>query len=140
MTKAIGTVVFAAAVAVSAGTASAEWLKASVPFEFTAGQKNMPAGEYLVETRSRAGANVNFIRHEASHKSVFLLTQNSLAPVSRHRLSLVFRCVGSDCALAQIWPGAGTPGAQVLGSGGRRTARDREARNVAITLTSANAE
>lgn len=100
--------VVAAAIAAVAGAASAQSMKAEIPFSFKVSGTTMPAGAYLVT----AGPNMN-------GRPVFRLLNTDVSkpvlavPAGKHDGSsyepakLVFRCTGGNCALAQIWTGSG---------------------------------
>src|SRR6185295_13605140 len=97
----------AAAVVVVTGSASAQSLKAEIPFAFRAGASAMPAGEYSVSVVQGVTGPAFRISNAASHKSVLLLpgaqTDPQKAWVARGVPVLTFECATSRCALAGIW-------------------------------------
>jgi hypothetical protein len=97
----------AAAVAIAAGTASAQdvTLKASVPFSYTVQTgKVMPAGEYTLKH------DVGTWRIQGDSAAVvpFAISKQSKTSDTP---KLVFECRGHNCALRQIQVGRGEVGA-----------------------------
>ena len=74
--------------------------KANIPFDFTAGNMDLPAGEYTVET---TGTVDNLVICGAGTRGVFLgsdAVQANRAPASS---KLVFHRYGDRYFLSQIW-------------------------------------
>ena len=99
----------AAALVVAAGAASAQQLRADIPFAFRAGNKVMTAGNYRVWVNSASGVPVFRISNEHSRGSVILLSEGGVAPqkawTTDGNARLVFACGSGRCALAQLWTG-----------------------------------
>jgi hypothetical protein len=101
----------AAALAVATGAASAQTMKADVPFAFRAGDKVLPAGEYRVEV---TGANRMVILSNFKQKqSAILIAINAGTAPKDWRTSgaavMSFECGIGRCALTQLWSGYDSP-------------------------------
>src|ERR1051326_2541051 len=104
----------AATLAVAAGAASAQTLKAEIPFAFRVGNTVMAAGNYEVSQLTRhSGSPVYRIRDARAEKAITLLPQAASDPSktssAKGQPVLAFDCVADHCALASIWTGPGSP-------------------------------
>jgi hypothetical protein len=100
----------AAALTAVAGSASAQILKAEIPFTFHAGQSRMEAGSYEVKTPQGASAYLT-LRNTDTGKAV--MTVYSHPDEARGRGEpprLTFACAGGRCVLQQVWPGGAERG------------------------------
>ena len=99
-----------AALVVVAGAASAQTMKASIPFEFRAGNRVMAPGTYRVDNlATRIGSPVFEISNVDSGGSIMLLPQAPVDPQKGWAAGygeLVFACTGGSCALAELWNGS----------------------------------
>ena len=100
--------VAAAALAAVAGAASAQSMKAEVPFSFQVANTVMPAGTYRITPSGTLGGTPLFRVASADLKNPVLVM-----PVAAHagdsaytEAKLVFQCSSGHCALSQIWTGA----------------------------------
>jgi hypothetical protein len=103
--------VAAAALAVAAGGASAQSLKADIPFAFQVHGKVMPAGTYRVDQIT--AADVYRFRNDHSGQAVLVL------PATKHdarkewkaegSAKLAFECGPASCALTELWDGTARP-------------------------------
>jgi hypothetical protein len=98
-----------AALVVVAGAASAQTLKATIPFEFRAGNHVMAPGTYRIELSRTTDTPVFEILNVDSGTAIALLPQ---APVDPDKVwgtsgkgKLVFECASGSCALAELWGG-----------------------------------
>ncbi|MGH9844512.1 MAG: hypothetical protein ACREEM_37800 [Blastocatellia bacterium] len=89
-----------AAVAVYANPASSP-LKANIPFDFSVGDKTLPAGAYTVTPLTMPG--VLRIRSEDGRGRVLVQTQGLQARPDQDQTKLVFRRYGDQYFLAQVW-------------------------------------
>ena len=94
---------------VAAGCASAQGLKAEIPFTFKAGGAILPAGSYLLTEST--GMRYVQMRNMDTLKSI-LLVPSSAADASKAWRSegtpkLGFVCGDGRCVLTQIWNGDG---------------------------------
>lgn len=97
----------AAALLVAAGTASAQGLKAEIPFAFAANGQQMQPGTYRLSAHTGTAGATIFLDNLDTRRSVVILGHvnqdawNNRDPEAK----LVFECVGSRCALERIWTG-----------------------------------
>ena len=78
-------------------------LKANVPFDFTVNNKEMPAGEYTVNTVP--GSLVLSLRQESAGATALSLSSNMTEPgkPSSGESQLVFHRYGNHYVLTQVW-------------------------------------
>jgi hypothetical protein len=102
--------VIAAAVAATAGIASAQGvtMKATIPFTFSINRNaNLAPGNYIV-TRDR---NVWLFRNEDTYQAVLIPSPVGLQGKADEKPSLTFECAGERCQLRAIRMGGGAVGA-----------------------------
>jgi len=84
-------------------TASAQNLKAEVPFAFDAGTTHMQAGAYSVIWQStNSGVPLMQLRSEENRSSVLMVGRNEYSATPAGPLALRFACVDTYCVLAAI--------------------------------------
>jgi hypothetical protein len=95
---------------VAAGCASAQELKADIPFTFKAGGAVLPAGSYRISDQN--GMRYIRLRNEDTRKSVLLIpiagSNPSKAWKSEGTPKLGFVCGDGRCSLNQLWDGTGS--------------------------------
>ena len=100
--------VAAAALLIVAGAASAQTLKADIPFAFHVADKTLPAGSYTVDRI--ADGPVYLLRNENGSGGAAALGQAPHDPPKAWKAEgspkLVFRCGESTCTLTDLWDGA----------------------------------
>jgi hypothetical protein len=100
-----------AALVVVAGTASAQAMTASIPFEFRAGDKVMEPGTYRVDASQRTSIPVFWLSNAHSGPAIALLPQAPVDPKKAWEASgqgkLVFACASGRCSLAELYTGSG---------------------------------
>jgi hypothetical protein len=96
--------------------------KANVPFAFTVGSAELPAGTYVV---SSAGASAIQIRDGQSNARALSLARRQYQ--SNSGAKLVFHHVAGQYFLAEIWTGAGTNG-MVIAPSKQEKSLERELR------------
>jgi hypothetical protein len=96
--------------------------RANVPFPFTVGSAELPAGTYVVST---AGASAIQIRNGQTNASALSLVRREYQNNSRAKL--VFHHVAGQYFLAEIWTGAGTNG-MVIARSKQEKSLERELR------------
>jgi hypothetical protein len=100
----------AAALVVGAGAASAQTLNAQIPFAFRVGNRVMAPGTYQVDKLERQSSGPIFrLLNARLRRSAILLPQAQVDPQkgwADGRPKLVFACIGSRCALAELWAGS----------------------------------
>jgi hypothetical protein len=104
----------AATVVVAAGTASAQNLKAEIPFSFRAGYKMMAAGTYQVSNLSTQSGVPLFKLATAEGRGTILLLPRGASDAKKNweqagNPLLRFECANANCFLAGVWTGPGTP-------------------------------
>jgi hypothetical protein len=102
----------AATLVVAAGSASAQYLKADIPFAFRAGDAVMAAGTYQVKTHALLGGQPAFqITNADGGQSVLLVGTTQRDPQKAWAAAgnpvLSFECGVGRCALAEVWTGSG---------------------------------
>ena len=117
----LAVVALATAAAVSAQ--SARRVVATVPFSFTVGDKQMPAGTYSVQPTS-TGSGIMRIAGTENSKSIVRLT-NSAHRRDTGKGKLVFHRYQDQYFLAEIWTAGESEGRQLLKSN-REKAMQRE--------------
>ena len=97
----------AAFVAAAANVASAQTLKANIPFAFRAGDKVMAPGSYHITVRIQR--NVVTLNNDEAGESALVMAGPATDPAKSWSASgsavLAFECAGSRCSLAQIYTG-----------------------------------
>lgn len=96
------TMLLGAAVLMSFG-ADAQSLKVSVPFQFEANGKTLPAGQYSVRMTSE-NAGIYSMRNMDTHEGVLLVTVHPIAN-SAGEAKLVFQQAVDGYYLAEVWTG-----------------------------------
>jgi hypothetical protein len=80
--------------------------RANVPFAFQVGMAHVPAGSYTI--KRDLDTNIVMIRNVKTGKAVLALATRQLA--SKTTEKLIFRHVGNQYSLTEIWGAAGSPG------------------------------
>jgi hypothetical protein len=97
----------AASLLVATGVASAQAMRADVPFAFRAGNTMLAPGTYRVQLKD--SGRLVILSNLATRESVLLLpTSAEVVPGEWKSLAsaiMAFRCGAGQCALAQVWPG-----------------------------------
>jgi hypothetical protein len=132
MNKMMNIAAVAAALVLSAGAASAQAMKATVPFDFEASGTRMTAGTYVV---SQNGYVHRLADPRNGHAIMVAAESKVFDPKNVARL--VFNCAGDRCALAAMYTGDSGIGATFRSA---ISARDKEVRQVAVLLTSGSAK
>ena len=124
----------AAAFLALSASASAETLRADIPFAFRAGETLMKPGAY--EFRSTRAAFVYKVTNRDDKSSVLLQNFRKQEPskvwMEKGEAKVAFDCAGSDCVLREMWTGGMS---QALRFSGAAPGGDRHDRKE-IKLTS----
>ena len=103
----------AATLVVAAGSASAQVLKAEIPFTFRAAGVVMAGGKYEVTADQTNGRPMYRLYSEQEHRSILLMAGAARDPQKAWKASgeplLSFECSSSRCALSGVWAGSATP-------------------------------
>ena len=101
-------IVAAGALAVAAGSASAQDYRARVPMGFSLGEAQMAPGEYQILVKS-GGAPLVVFRNLATHNSAMLVANvRSDAPKAwrqEGKAVIGFTCVQGKCAVSRLYDG-----------------------------------
>jgi hypothetical protein len=92
-----------------------EQILVNVPFDFVAGNKTLPAGEYAVKTIGPTHTLVLIDRNDAT-ASAFLTTNPVVASEPQSESKLVFNRYGDRYFLAQVWTAGYASGRQLMKS------------------------
>lgn len=117
------TVAFATAVA-SANGQSNQRVTAQIPFDFVAGDKTLPAGEYTVNSNDASGSALR-IQNAKTGEGAFRLSNSIEARHNHTDARMVFHKYGQTYFLAEVWQGGTEAGRQLLQSK-RERAMNRE--------------
>jgi hypothetical protein len=104
-------------------------IKANVPFDFSVGEKKLPAGTYSV-SRMSSGDTVIAITGDDGHSKAIRLSNSTQRLNARSQATLVFRHYGDQYFLYQVWPAGATIG--------RQFARSRSEREIQRTLAASS--
>lgn len=94
-------------------------LKANIPFDFSVGNKTLPAGVYTVA--SITVTDTLRIRREDGRAAVMIQTHGVQARRGQDQTKLVFRRYGNQYFLAQIWTAGDSEGREL-----RKSRTERE--------------
>ena len=90
----------------TAGAYAQSVVQAHVPFAFKVGQKQMPAGTYIIDRES--GSSFVTVRNVKTGTSVLAAGRTETA--SKTTKKLIFHHYGSQYLLTEIWGAAGSQG------------------------------
>jgi hypothetical protein len=100
-------IVFSAAAAVVGATAALAQtaMMGNVPFDFRIGKTVLPAGQYQVDTITTGAARITRFASEDRKHNALSVANNFSANVrtSDEKPRLVFRCLGGECSLYQVF-------------------------------------
>jgi hypothetical protein len=103
---------------VTAGAASAQTMRAAIPFEFRVGNRVMAAGTYRVSLSQPSGAPIFELSNVHSGRSAIVVGQVPDDPrkewEAEGNSKLTFACGSGRCALAELWAGPGSHAYKVL--------------------------
>lgn len=98
------------------GVATAqEQLVVNIPFDFVAGNKTLPAGEYYVRAAGSERSLV-LVDREDPFASAFVHTIDIITNQTQSQSKMVFSRYGERYFLAQIWSQGNTRGSQLIKS------------------------
>lgn len=100
---------FAVAAPIQAGSILNHEMTVTVPFEFAAGDKVLPAGDYIVQVNPERGSVVLL----GEHRSRILLTIRKELRTVPVLGKLVFRRYGTSFFLAEVWSQNNATGAML---------------------------
>jgi hypothetical protein len=101
------------ALLIAAGSAYAQSVKFSVPFQFTVGAMEMPAGDYSIKSASSHMLIIQGLDRQTARSR--FLNYNSVKSFGvQDQTKLVFHCYGGLCFLSQIWTEGNDVGRQLI--------------------------
>ena len=116
------------AMVVMVGSAQAQSLgnkfRINIPFEFSVGDKKLPAGEYSVGRALPSSGDAVLLVSNVDHpESAFPLTNSAQSIKPKNADTLVFHRYGDQYFLFQVWPKGATYGRVVVKSRSEREAQ-----------------
>ncbi len=124
----------AAAMAIAAGSASAQTMKADIPFTFRVAGAVMQPGTYHVQAAQNVSARYMILRNAetgASTPVLYAFDVPSKETEARGKAMVQFDCAGTTCVLRGLWKGAGFPMYRIAGP---RLGRDAQTAQVFMTV------
>jgi hypothetical protein len=106
--------------AAQCGAQSVGVIQVNIPFEFQAGNRTLPAGEYRIERLSAEMEGIQLIRQSDGKAATLVTTLPSESKDESAPPRLIFDRYGNEYFLAQIWTD-GTHGRQL-----NKSAREKE--------------
>jgi hypothetical protein len=93
---------------VIAGRASAyaqvtDTIEANIPFDFTVGKMNLPAGKYTIKRLDSISEGVMEIRGADGHLARVFITESAQAARDPHRTEMIFDRAGDRLFLSEIF-------------------------------------
>jgi hypothetical protein len=100
-------------------------LAVNIPFDFVAGNTQLPAGEYTVQV-SAPTHSIILISRKDSATSAFINTNAAVSSQPQSESKLVFNRYGDRYFLSQVWEQGNSEGRQLL-----KSAREKEMSQIA---------
>lgn len=111
----------------------------SIPFEFTVGQKTLPAGDYIVRRVARNSDTSLLVQSADGRRSAMVTTHSVEARATQRKAKLDFHKYGDQFFLARVWTPGNNQGRQLNKSNAERTL-ERELMNKAWDNSAARIE
>jgi hypothetical protein len=108
----------------SSAMAQSDQIKVTIPFNFTVGEKTLPAGEYLLQRNRKDSNTVWLITNKEQGAGIVVLTRSVQANATQQRTKLVFRRYDDLYFLAEFWT-AGNQNGRGLQVSNRERALDK---------------
>lgn len=106
--------------AVASANGQSRTVVANIPFEFSVGDKALPAGQYMVRAASENG-NALAVQNKQSAKCAIRLSNSIQASRESEKTKLVFHRYGPRYFLAEVWTTGERIGRQLLKTKEQRT-------------------
>ena len=113
--------------AAQCGAQSVGVIQVNIPFDFQAGKRTLPAGEYRIERLSAEMEGIQLIRQSDGKAATLVTTLPSESKDGTAPARLVFYRYGSEYFLSEIWTD---------GTHGRRLHKSAREKEMASTLRS----
>lgn len=95
------------------GQSLANRIRVNIPFDFSVGEKKLPAGTYSISRVSQnSGDIVIAITGDDGRSKAIRLSNSTQRLHARNRATLVFHHYGDQYFLFQVWPAGATTGRQ----------------------------
>jgi hypothetical protein len=85
----------------------------NIPFNFTVGDKALPAGEYLIRRNRKDAETVWAIQHKDSGKTVLFLTRSVQSAETQGNAKFVFRKYDDLYSLSEFWTAGTNTGREI---------------------------
>ncbi len=121
-------VAFVAALATASAQTPGHNLTVNVPFEFSVGDKALPAGDYLI-SRLNSDGSVLRIMNQESNQNAGRTTQAIQASQPKEQSLLVFRRYGNQYFLAEVWEVGEKTGRRIAPSSDEKALESELAKN-----------
>lgn len=108
----------------SSAFAQSDQIKVTIPFNFTVGEKTLPAGEYLLERNRKDSNTIWLITNKERGAGIVVLTRSVQANATQQKTKLVFRRYDDLYFLAEFWT-AGNQNGRGLQVSNRERAMDK---------------
>lgn len=123
----LAAILLVTSVASTKGQSLAYRIKANIPFDFSVGEKKLPAGTYSVSRVSQSsGDTVIAITGDDGRSKAIRLSNSAQRLHPKGQATLVFRHYADQYFLFQVWPAGATIG--------RQFAKTRSEREIQKTL------
>lgn len=126
------TVAFASALASVSAQTPGHNITANIPFEFSVGDKSLPAGQYAI---GRINSDGTQLRVSSRDESASRNTQAVQASEAKEQSVLVFKRYGDRYFLSQVWLAGEKEGRQMLKSSSEKAIEQELAMNNAKAET-----
>ena len=83
--------------------AQGDGVEAKIPFDFIAGKKLLPAGDYTIKRGVEDQRDLLLIRGVDNQEAVFIFAEDVRADETPTQSDLVFNQVGDEYFLSQVW-------------------------------------
>jgi len=102
-----------------------------IPFEFSAGGRTLPAGDYFVRRSFDSARAVIRLEAKNGSESIYLATHVVEQLPVQNQSKVVFNKYGNQFFLSQVWSAGRSTGAELNKTGRERALRQEIARNAA---------
>ena len=101
-------------VASAQGQSLANRITANIPFDFSVGEKKLPAGTYAItRVNQNLGDAVVLVTDDDGHAKAIRLSSSARRSRVNSKAVLVFHRYGNQYFLFQVWPAGATSGRQL---------------------------
>lgn len=109
-------------------------LKVNIPFDFTVGNKKLPAGDYLVSRGQQVSGDLLIqISNLEGKANAFRTTIPVTASKAKDKGTLVFHRYGDEYFLFQVWPGGSSIGRSLPRSRSERELQEKDRESMGLS-------